>query len=399
MKILISLGFLVITGIITPNCLDAREIHVNQKAASIRYAHARTPPLRPPPEGSASARRRARPNFNSIQIAISIYPLGSNRKIGGGYSGTDSGGLQEDDPFFTGTSDIDDSDFKIDNSNKVFGWVQEATRKFSPDSWSLLMQYEELPGISQSVLSCGRIMEMPKPAETFQFLSGENVFDVIDRMSTNIHEISHGFSRKNIFKYAWENDITLEMSNEGRLIYLTPSESYLITYPRDSLFPAARLARNIPESIRTLRYNTYISGNTSTQTHGVLALLDELNAYFLGSRFRYEMLEAYKVAGSTAADGFFEWISGAQGTMGAFFEIDYFILEYLLYMKSHHPRRYELLKSNPSFSHGVKTGIITPDDYIIEVIKKTFKKNPELIRDMIFYVSPNRLLQLPSKML
>ncbi len=349
MGILIRLGFLLTIVAGATNYLDASEVHVTEKIAGIRSAHVPAPPLRPPPEGSTSARRRTRPGYNSIQIAISIYPPGSNRKVSGVCSETDASELKKDDPAFCGMSVFDDSDFEIDYSNKVFGWVQEATRKFSPDSWYLLMQYDELPGVSQCVLSCGRIMEMPKPAETFQFLSGDNVFDVMDRMSTNIHEISHAFSRKNIFKYAWENDITLEMGNEGRLIYLTPSESYLITYPRDSLFPAARLARNIPESVRTLRYNTYISGSTSTQTHGVLALLDELNAYFLGSRFRYEMLEAYKMAGNTSADGFFEWISGAQGTMGAFFEIDYFILEYLLYMKSHHPRRYELLRSNQSF--------------------------------------------------
>jgi hypothetical protein len=311
------------------------------------YFHSSAALLQPPPEGSASARRRNRQNYNSIQIAIAYYLPGSSAELSESDLNAESAEPGEGS-FFAGTF-ANDSGYVIDHSNRVFGWVKEATRILSPDSWHLLMQYESLPAVSRTLLGCGKIMEMNKPAETFHYLSGNNVYDVMGRMSSNIHEISHGYSRMNIFRYIRENNHTLEMSDEGRLIYLSPKESYLVTFPRNYLFPAARLSQSIPESRQTLRYKTYIAGSTSTQVHGILALLDELNAYYLGSRFRYEMLDAYKIAGPNEAEGFFEWVSGAHGTMGAFFEIDYFILEYLLYMKENHREQYEMLKSHKSF--------------------------------------------------
>ena len=293
---------------------------------------------------------------------------------------TGSAGLADHDPHTATIAGLGDPEHEIDDTNRVFSWVKDATRTVSPYSWHLLMQYEALPPVCQRVLACGRVMEMAKPAETFHYLSGDNVFDVICRMSSNIHEISHSYSRLNMFRYAWENEITLEMKDEGRLIYLSPAESYLVTFPREYLFPSARLEKTIPEDRRTLRYNTYISGNTSTQVHGVLALLDELNAYFLGSRFRYEMLEAYKIAGDTPAEGFFEWVADAQGTMGAFFEMDYFILEYLLFMKSNFPRYYDVLRSNKSFA-GAWWSIRTSYSNLVAGYFQTIKYENKVIND------------------
>jgi hypothetical protein len=326
---------------------DAGKEVFGPTAAGEMSVHGSRTILQPPPEGSASARRRNRQNYNSIQIAIAYYVPGSSADLPGLDTNAEADETGEVN-FFTGTFS-NDPEYVIDHSNRVFGWVKEATRILSPDSWHLLMQYESLPSVSRTLLGCGKIMEMNKPAETFHYLSGNNVYDVIGRMSSNIHEISHGYSRMNIFRYIRENSLTLEMSEEGRLIYLSPDESYLVTFPRNYLFPAARLSQSIPESRQTLRFKTYIAGSTSTQVHGILALLDELNAYYLGSRFRYEMLDAYKIAGPSEAEGFFEWVSGAHGTMGAFFEMEYFILEYLLYMKENHPEQYEMLKSHRAF--------------------------------------------------
>lgn len=348
--------------------------------------------LQPPPEGSASARRRSRQNYNTIQIAIAYYaPVSGSAAVPPSEdagSGEESGKIDH----AAGTL-LRTPEYVIDHSNSVFGWVKETTRMLSPASWHLLMSYDALPEVSRTLLGCGRMMEMKKPAETFHYLSGNNVFDVMGRMSSNIHEISHGFSRKDIFRYAAENGLDMEMSYEGRLIYLSPSESYLITFPRNYLFPAATLSQAIPDSCQTLRYKTYITGRTSTQMHGVLALLDELNAYFLGSRFRYEMLDAYKIAGPTEAEGFFEWVSGAQGTMGAFFEMDYFILEYLHYMKTNHPDRYELLRSDRSFRNAWRS-VRTSYSNLVFNYFKTLHKEKEAINESGEYelsVEDNRL--------
>ncbi len=347
--------------------------------------------LQSPPEGSVSAKRRARKNYNSIQIAISYYISNSSSESAEISENTESGELAGDHTILNPTDRY--RDYEIDYSNQLFGWVKESTRILSPDSWHLLMSYEFLPEVSRILLGCGTIMEMNKPAETFHYLSGNNVFEVIGRMSSNVHEISHGYSRKDIFRYVSENDLTIEMSDEGRRLYLSPSESYLITFPGNYLFPASRLSQVIPENRQTLRYKTYITGSTSSQVHGVLALLDELNAYFLGSRFRYEMLDAYKIAGPTEAEGFLEWVSGAQGTMGAFFEMDYFILEYLLYMKTNHPGRYEMLRADKSFGDAWRA-VRTSYGKLVYNYFSTLHKEKDAINDSGEYelsVEDNRL--------
>jgi hypothetical protein len=57
------------------------------------------------------------------------------------------------------------------------------------------------------------------------------------------------------------------------------------------------------------------------------------------------MLEPYIEAAGSDAAGLFEWVTHTQSTMSAFYEIDFFIREYLLYMKRKHTADYDMLKS------------------------------------------------------
>jgi hypothetical protein len=134
------------------------------------------------------------------------------------------------------------------------------------------------------------------------------------------------------------------MNKAEEFFYFSPGRSFFISFPLRSLFPSRELKASIPKPLRTFRYDTYINGITSTQSEGVIGLLNELHSYYLESKFCLEMLEPYKTAEGSEAWGLFEWVHNTQSKMTAFYEFDYFIKEYFLLMKHKYPSRYNELK-------------------------------------------------------
>jgi hypothetical protein len=234
-------------------------------------------------------------------------------------------------------------------------WLKEATEKYSPDSWFLLMSYDSLPESSTVKLLNGGIVSSKKTIETFRFLRGRSMIDLLINMETNVHEIAHGYFDQNIFRYLRDNNIGFNPDNANGFIYISPQLGYFISFPLKAMFPSSELSEVIPDNLRTYRYDTYINGTTSTQSDGVIGLLNELHAYYCGARFCFDMLEAYKAAAGSDASGLFEWVTHTQSSMSAYYEFDFFISEYLLLMKRKYPDNYGLLRSYTPFRESYVT--------------------------------------------
>jgi hypothetical protein len=247
-----------------------------------------------------------------------------------------------------------DTELKLGSSGEEFEWVKSATEKYSPDSWYLLMQYDQLPEKAEALLTDGQTSISNKPAGTFHYVEGSSLTRMITSMATNVHEISHGYYHQNTFRYASENNLRLSWDNAEGFIYISPEKSFFLSFPKKYLFPSDELKQVIPQSLITYRFDTYINGNTSTQQDGVLGLLNEFNAYYLGSRFNYDMLDAYKTAQGSDTRGLIEWIKNSQSEMTAYYEFNFFIREYLLYMKQNHNRSYSEIKLCRNFNEAYK---------------------------------------------
>ncbi len=228
-------------------------------------------------------------------------------------------------------------------------WIKESTGKYSPDSWYLLMQYERLPSVTEAVADDSSIITTEKALETFHYLRGRTRLDLLASMETNVHEIAHAYFDQNAFRYIRDNNLTMNWDNVHGYIYISPLKGFFISFPLKSLFPSRELIEVIPKDLQTFRFETYIDGTTSTQSEGVIGLLNELYAYYTGSKYCFEMLEPFKTAAGSDASGLFEWASRTQSTMSAFYEFDFFISEYLLYMKGKYPENYMKLKSYKPF--------------------------------------------------
>jgi len=229
-------------------------------------------------------------------------------------------------------------------------WVKQATKNYSPASWDLLMKYEKMPAEIEGQRKGWWTVIMKKPVTTFEQLEGENrKIELIDRMALNVRVVDLALQRHELFQYAKDQKLQLDWDNAEVVIKLPPDKSSYISFPVKSLFPSSQLTELIPKDRKTFFFDTYIKGGTITQRFGVIGLLEEYYGYYFGSKYYFDMLGAYKTIEASETDGFFEWARSSQSTMSAFYELDYLIREYLLYMKEQRPVDYDALKSYRPF--------------------------------------------------
>lgn len=225
-------------------------------------------------------------------------------------------------------------------------WVKNITKQYSPAAWDILMQYENLPSELEGSKTDGWIVTTKKSVETFHYLKEEDIkTEILDLMSMNIRVIVLALQRFYVFRYTREHNLMMDWHKAEAFFYLSPSRSFYVSFPMCSLFPSRELASVIPDNLRTSLFDNYINKSKTTQRFGVIGLLEEFHSYYFGSRFYLDMLEAYKIAERSDADGFLEWVRHSQSTMSAFYEFDFFIMEYLLYMKKQHTADYKALKA------------------------------------------------------
>lgn len=242
------------------------------------------------------------------------------------------------------------NEFQGRSESENMQWAKEVTERYAPNAWSLLMLYDALPSYQKVESVDEMVMTTQKTASTFAYMDGGSATELLGEMATNVHEIAHGFCRHYPFSHAREKGLKMNWDDASLAYYLSPARIYMITFPKASLFPSAELVPEIPRDLRTYRFETYVNGRTSTQGEGVLGLLDEFHAYYLGSRCGYDLLDAYILAEGSVAMGFLEWIRALQSTMTAYWEFDFFIREYLLHMRTHYPEDYALLVSKGEFA-------------------------------------------------
>lgn len=233
-------------------------------------------------------------------------------------------------------------------------WILDRMQSHSPSSLQLLKAYDKLP--SRLVIERGgSVISSSKSTDALHFLEAANEEDALVSMSTNVHEIGHGYGGLIYFSELMNCNCskTIVFDDIQQGFYHASGEEYWIEIEKEYIFPSKELSKKIPPALRTFRYDTYIEGNSSTQAHGVIGLLDEFNAYYLGSKYTYEMLPAFKEL--FGVDYLNQWVKHSASEMTAYFEFDFFIKEYLLFAKNAAPATYAYLKNSPGFRKAYQT--------------------------------------------
>jgi hypothetical protein len=219
---------------------------------------------------------------------------------------------------------------------------------YSPISANLFRLYDQLP-TSLNITQGNSTISSSKSTDVYEFLELDSKEAALKSMSTNVHEIGHAYGGflhyEDLMSCNCDKKIVFDNINQG--FYQGTQEKFWIQIDKKYIFPSRQLVTTIPSNLITFRFDLYINGTSSTQQDGVIGLLDEMNAYYLGSRFEFDMLPVYKELYPT--DYLNKWVGASQSSMTAFFEFDFFIKEYLLYAKNYRPDTYNYLLNNNDF--------------------------------------------------
>jgi len=219
---------------------------------------------------------------------------------------------------------------------------------YSPISANLFRLYDQLP-TSLNITQRNSTISSSKSTDVYEFLELDSKEAALKSMSTNVHEIGHAYGGflhyEDLMSCNCDKKIDFNNINQG--FYQGTQEKFWIQIDKKYIFPSRQLVTTIPSNLITFRFDLYINGTSSTQQDGVIGLLDEMNAYYLGSRFEFDMLPVYKELYPT--DYLNKWVGESQSSMTAFFEFDFFIKEYLLYAKKYRPDTYNYLLNNNDF--------------------------------------------------
>ena len=208
--------------------------------------------------------------------------------------------------------------------------------------------------------------------------NGRSVNDLISRwcldlngiygdLDMAVHEEYHGFQ------------LVMEGSQ-----HIADDSVVIISFSRDNIIKTEEATSKIPESLRTSRWDTYVSpgADLTANMQGAYGLLDELGAYYFGCKavidstdylFKYIEINGYS----------YELVSGyfcsIENNIQAFYEFYYWTLEYLLFIKEHYPEQYRSIMNNGNYR---KTFRYLHDNFII-IENDSAPKNKTAVIDML----------------
>ncbi len=257
-------------------------------------------------------------------------------------------------------------------------------KKYSPSTYFAMKSFKEN---GSSVSFNGN--SISSSMKSFEYCDFSSTKSFLQSISTTVHESIHAFDGQLPILQAKKGYYTLKGNNEG--FYIDENTLFIYDYPKNKLFASRKLARSIPANLRTFRYKTYIeseSNNQSTQSSGVVGLLEEFNAYYHGAKVIFDLLPLFK---ETYGDHFlFDWSTKFYSNADAFYEFDFFVKEYLLYAKQYEPMLYNELKNDINFKNIYRTIRTKFYSMIKEYEKKYDEFNLQASKSNVYYFSSEK---------
>jgi hypothetical protein len=222
-------------------------------------------------------------------------------------------------------------------------WIKQQLAVRAPAEHELLQVYSSLPEELHVDTKNGSI-ESRKSSDTYKYLESDKPENLLLEMAINVHEINHALTHAMPFVRYSESQQVLESSGINMYYYLLPDKKEFLINSAIHFFPAKELVQEIPDHLRTYRYQTYIGGTSSTQQDGVLALLDEFNSYLHTFSTLYLLKEAYLESRVDKVAAYVDWNASLNSYRSSFYEFNYFILEYMLLAREKFPEVYQAVR-------------------------------------------------------
>lgn len=223
--------------------------------------------------------------------------------------------------------------------------VLDTLKSYSPTGYHIVTAYDGAP---EEISMAGSRLRMSK-TDFMTYVRGAAMPAMASWLNVAVHEMCHGYTARMAYHLAPERKITI-YPGDRYLAFYTGDDDILVRITR--VFPSKEMAHTFPAGIRTFRFATYIDssrGITGTQVNGVYGLLDELNAYYHGTKTALDLLPFYKKQARQDAGLWRAFCNQVNGTYYAHLEFKLFILKYLIYAEKTHPGIYRDIMDNEGF--------------------------------------------------
>ncbi len=261
---------------------------------------------------------------------------------------------------------------KTYNEPKKAAW--SFIEKYCPDGYYLLQQYYNAP--SQFNIS-GIKISLGEHLDYGAYIPGNSEKDIIRSLSTIVHEVCHGYASRLAWKALQDQNIVFSFDDGFSYYYLGDQRSILVK--ETPVFKSREINRIFPENIRTHRYEIYIYPSDpmmGTQQKGIYGLLDELTAYYHGTRVSVELYDYYRTISSESGSEWLVFLEGVGSTIFAHKEFKLFIMQYLIYAEQYQPDIYRELLEN----HPFVTAFLIVDEKFNDLIQRFLDLKNEIIQ-------------------
>lgn len=231
-----------------------------------------------------------------------------------------------------------------EGSNAERAWVLDTLKRYSPDGYFILDTYDR---------------EVSEGTPFMDYWDGPEDDRKWSSLNTIVHEMAHGYMG--------------EIADFGSTYYyISPTKSIMV--PIGKVYRTNSMASSIPEELRTFRYS-YVESNEEflgSQVNGAYGLMNEMAAYYVGTKAAADMQPLFEARGVTAP--WADFFNSVYGTLYGILEFRYFILKYILWAKDNDQAVYKDILANGKF----KTAFASIDQTSRDFVDTWLKGSPAL---------------------
>ncbi|GMU53391.1 MAG: hypothetical protein AMXMBFR33_25370 [Candidatus Xenobia bacterium] len=180
--------------------------------------------------------------------------------------------------------------------------------------------------------------------DLWPLVEGKPMNDLVQCANILVHETCHLFARTQAF------EMDRRALSEPASLVVFPEPGKRLFVLGGPSFPARQAVSACPDYLRaTFRFSTYFDSSNSQhvcQKDGLYGLLDEMSAYYCGSRAAVELLTFLSQKPKQYAGLWAGLLAGPDGTMAAQQEFRGYVLAYLTWAREHESEVFRSLMAN-----------------------------------------------------
>lgn len=180
-----------------------------------------------------------------------------------------------------------------------------------------------------------------------QWVNGHSTDEVIAGLSSAVHEMTHDYQFRVAYAILGEEKKPVREGDQYHA-YFTGDDTVLVK--QTPVFPTSEMAELFPPELRTARFPIYVYPACQTGSHvdGIYGLLDEFDAYYMGTKTAMDFLPYYQQTAKTP-ENWFAFLDDVHRQYFAYAEFKLYMLNYLRFARDRYPAIYRGIMVNRQF--------------------------------------------------